>query len=60
MNGVHDLGGMQDMSPIEPEKNSPCFMNLGKVEPMPLRVPCTHGANGIWMLPGSSASRSLR
>ncbi|MGA7556712.1 MAG: nitrile hydratase subunit beta [Candidatus Acidiferrales bacterium] len=25
MNGVHDLGGMQDMGPIEPEKNEPVF-----------------------------------
>ncbi|MFZ3332373.1 MAG: nitrile hydratase subunit beta [Candidatus Acidiferrales bacterium] len=25
MNGVHDLGGMQDMGPIEAEKNEPVF-----------------------------------
>ena len=25
MNGVHDLGGMQGMGPIEPEKNEPVF-----------------------------------
>ena len=25
MNGVHDLGGMQDMGPVQPEKNEPAF-----------------------------------
>ena len=25
MNGVHDMGGMQDMGPIQPEKNEPVF-----------------------------------
>jgi nitrile hydratase subunit beta len=25
MNGVHDMGGMQDMGPVEPEKNEPVF-----------------------------------
>jgi len=25
MNGVHDLGGMQDMGPVQPEKNEPVF-----------------------------------
>lgn len=27
MNGVHDLGGMQDMGPIVPEMNEPPFHN---------------------------------
>ena len=25
MNGIHDMGGMQDMGPIEVEKNGPVF-----------------------------------
>ena len=25
MNGVHDMGGMQDFGPIQPEKNEPVF-----------------------------------
>jgi nitrile hydratase len=25
MNGIHDMGGMQDMGPIEAEKNEPVF-----------------------------------
>jgi nitrile hydratase len=25
MNGVHDMGGMQDMGPIRPEQNEPVF-----------------------------------
>jgi nitrile hydratase len=25
MNGVHDMGGMQDFGPIRPEKNEPVF-----------------------------------
>jgi nitrile hydratase len=25
MNGIHDMGGMQDMGPIRPEKNEPVF-----------------------------------
>ena len=25
MNGIHDMGGMQDMGPIQHEKNEPVF-----------------------------------
>ena len=25
MNGIHDMGGMQDMGPVQPEKNEPVF-----------------------------------
>ena len=25
MNGVHDMGGMQDMGPVQEEKNEPVF-----------------------------------
>ena len=25
MNGIHDMGGMQDMGPIRPEQNEPAF-----------------------------------
>jgi nitrile hydratase len=25
MNGIHDMGGMQDMGPVRPEKNEPVF-----------------------------------
>ena len=25
MNGAHDVGGMQDMGPIQPEHNEPVF-----------------------------------
>ena len=30
MNGIHDMGGMQDMGPMRPRKTSRCFTPPGK------------------------------
>jgi nitrile hydratase subunit beta len=43
MNGVHDMGGMQDMGPIREEKNEPVFH-----EPWEGRVFALRRAMGAW------------
>jgi len=43
MNGVHDMGGMQDMGPIEEEKNEPVFHH-----PWEGRVFALRRATGAW------------
>ena len=30
MNGIHDMGGMQDMGPIQRRRTNPYFTSLGK------------------------------
>jgi nitrile hydratase subunit beta len=48
MNGIHDMGGMQDMGPVRPEKNEPVFH-----EPWEGRVYAMYEAiDGDW--PGGS------
>ncbi|HUI61598.1 MAG TPA: nitrile hydratase subunit beta [Steroidobacteraceae bacterium] len=48
MNGIHDMGGMQDMGPVRPEKNEPVFHAAweGRVFAMDLAI------DGDW--PGGS------
>jgi nitrile hydratase len=48
MNGIHDMGGMQDMGPVRPEKNEPVFHAAweGRVFAMVLAI------DGDW--PGGS------
>ena len=41
MNGIHDLGGMQDMGPVQPEQNEPVF-----------HAPWEGRAFGLWMAVG--------
>ena len=43
MNGVHDMGGMQDMGPIQTEKNEPVFH-----DPWEGRVFAMYRATGAW------------
>ena len=52
MNGVHDMGGMQGMGPIQPEKTSRCSMRAGKGAYW--RMSRAMGARGKW---NSDASR---
>ncbi len=56
MNGVHDMGGMHGMGPIQPEKNGPSSMRNGKAEAMKSRAQWVHGANGTLIRHDSSAS----
>ncbi len=44
MNGVHDMGGMQDMGPIKYEQNEPVFH-----EPWEGRVYAMNRAMGAWL-----------
>jgi nitrile hydratase subunit beta len=43
MNGVHDMGGMQDMGPVQYEKNEPVFHALWEA-----RVYALYRAMGAW------------
>ena len=43
MNGIHDMGGMQDMGPVEAEKNEPVFHH-----PWESRVFALRRAIGAW------------
>jgi nitrile hydratase subunit beta len=55
MNGVHDLGGMQDMGPVEAEKNEPVFH-----EPWQGRAYAVTRAMGAWRKWNLDASRFQR
>lgn len=55
MNGVHDLGGMQDMGPIQAEKNEPVFH-----EPWQGRAYAFTRAMGAWRKWNLDASRFQR
>jgi nitrile hydratase subunit beta len=52
MNGIHDMGGMQDMGPIEREKNEPVFH-----QPWEGRVVAMTRALGAWGKWNIDASR---
>ena len=52
MNGVHDMGGMQGMGPIEYEKNEPVFH-----APWEARVFALNRAVGAWRKWTIDASR---
>ena len=50
MNGVHDMGGLQDMGPVQHEKDEPVFhARLGRAHLWDR--PCARGswASGTWM-----------
>jgi nitrile hydratase subunit beta len=55
MNGVHDLGGMQDMGPVQVEKNEPVFH-----EPWQGRAYAVTRAMGAWRKWNLDASRFQR
>jgi nitrile hydratase beta subunit len=55
MNGVHDLGGMQDMGPVEAEENEPVFH-----EPWQGRAYAVTRAMGAWGKWNLDASRFQR
>jgi nitrile hydratase beta subunit len=55
MNGVHDLGGMQDMGPVQAEKNEPVFH-----EPWQGRAYAVTRAMGAWRKWNLDASRFQR
>lgn len=55
MNGVHDLGGMQDMGPVQPEKHEPVFH-----EPWQGRAYAVTRAMGGWRKWNLDASRYQR
>jgi nitrile hydratase len=55
MNGVHDMGGMQDMGPVQPEKNEPVFH-----ESWEGRVFALNQALGAWRKWNIDASRHQR
>ena len=55
MNGIHDLGGMQDMGPVQTEKNEPVFH-----EPWQGRAYAVTRAMGAWRKWNLDASRFQR
>jgi nitrile hydratase subunit beta len=55
MNGIHDMGGMQDMGPIQHEKNEPVFH-----EPWESRVFAMYIALGAWRKWNIDAARHSR
>ncbi len=55
MNGVHDMGGMQDMGPVQEEKNEPVFH-----EPWQGRIFAMYRAAGAWRKWNIDAARFSR
>ena len=55
MNGVHDMGGMQDMGPVQEEKNEPVFHH-----PWEGRVFAMYRATGAWHKWNIDAARYSR
>ena len=55
MNGVHDMGGMQDMGPVQEEKNEPVFHH-----PWEGRVFAMYRATGAWRKWNLDAARYAR
>lgn len=55
MNGVHDMGGMQDMGPVRQEKNEPVFHH-----PWEGRVFAMYRAGGAWRKWNIDAARYSR
>ena len=52
MNGIHDMGGMHGMGPIEYEKDEPVFHHDWRLGRMRYRSPSASEANSIWTLHG--------
>jgi nitrile hydratase len=57
MNGVHDMGGMQDMGPIEYEKDEPVFHE--RWEALSYALTRAMGAWGKWNIDASRYEREL-
>ena len=55
MNGVHDMGGMHGMGPIEPEANEPVFHTRWEARAFALTL-----AMGAWRKWNIDASRHAR
>jgi nitrile hydratase len=53
MNGVHDMGGMQDMGPVQPEKNEPVFHERWEGRVFAIML-----ATGVWRQWNIDAVRS--
>jgi hypothetical protein len=57
MNGVHDMGGMHDMGPIQYEKNEPVFHELW--ESRAFAIALAVGAWGKWPIDASRHQKEL-
>ncbi|HET9578825.1 MAG TPA: nitrile hydratase subunit beta [Usitatibacter sp.] len=55
MNGVHDMGGMQDFGPVRPEPDEPAFH--APWEKRALALTLAMGASGAWTLDQSRSAR---
>ena len=55
MNGVHDMGGMHGMGPVEIEKNEPVFHSEWEARVLALNLAC--GFHGKWNIDMSRHSR---
>src|SRR6185295_8261940 len=55
MNGVHDMGGMQDFGPVVPEADEPRFHHGWERRVFGLTI--AMGATGAWNLDQSRAAR---
>jgi len=55
MNGVHDMGGMHGMGPVEIEKNEPVFHSKWEARVLALNLAC--GFHGKWNIDMSRHSR---
>ena len=60
MNGVHDMGGMQNFGPIEREENEPVFHEPWEGRVWALRQSRSPGANGTSTLPVTRFDDSSR
>jgi Nitrile hydratase beta subunit len=49
MNGIHDMGGMHGMGPIQHETNEPAFHESGKAACMRSPAPRAFEVNGTLM-----------
>src|SRR5579862_4445763 len=57
MNGIHDMGGMQDMGPVQADKNEPVFH--ARWESRMFGMNLLMGGWGKWNLDASRHSREL-
>lgn len=57
MNGVHDMGGMEGLGPIEPEENEPVFHEPWEGRVLALNMAA--GALGKWNIDAGRHSREL-
>ena len=55
MNGVHDMGGMQDFGPVVPEKDEPSFHHAWERRAFALTL--AMGATGAWNLDQARSAR---